>query len=72
MDFEAAAKISGARFTVLKGGLAKLERALGQFMLDVQTGEHGYTEVNPPLLEETRVWNRPAPKFEEDLFKTSQ
>ena len=50
MDFEAAAKISGARFTVLKGGLARLERALGQFMLDVQTGEHGYTEVNPPLL----------------------
>ena len=50
MDFEAAAKISGARFTVLKGGLARLERALGQFMLDVQTGEHGYTEVNLPIL----------------------
>jgi seryl-tRNA synthetase len=50
MDFEAAAKISGARFTVLKGGLARLERALGQFMLDVQTGDHGFTEVSPPLL----------------------
>ena len=50
MDFEAAAKISGARFTVLKGPLARLERALGQFMLDVQTGDHGFTEVNPPLL----------------------
>ena len=50
MDFEAAAKISGARFTVLKGPLARLERALGQFMLDIQTGDHGYTEVNPPLL----------------------
>ncbi len=47
MDFEAAAKISGARFTVLKGELARLERALGQFMLDVQTGEHGYTGGQP-------------------------
>ena len=50
MDFETAAKLSGARFVVLKSGLARLERALGQFMLDVHTGEHGYTEVNPPLL----------------------
>src|SRR5579872_1221981 len=50
MDFEAAAKLSGARFVVLKRGLARLERALGQFMLDLHTGEHGYTEVNPPLL----------------------
>ncbi|MEL6919599.1 MAG: serine--tRNA ligase, partial [Pseudomonadota bacterium] len=49
MDFERAAKISGSRFTVLTGGLARLERALGQFMLDVHTQEHGYTEVNPPL-----------------------
>ena len=50
MDFETAAKLSGSRFVVLKGGLARMERALGQFMLDVHTGEHGYTEVNPPLL----------------------
>ena len=50
MDFETAAKFSGARFVVLKGGLARMERALGQFILDVHTGEHGYTEVNPPLL----------------------
>ena len=71
MDFEAAAKISGARFTVLKGALARLERALGQFMLDVQTGEHGYTEVNPPLLVRDRALFGTAqlPKFAEDLFK---
>jgi len=50
MDFERAAKLSGARFVVLKSGLARLERAIGQFFLDVHTGEHGYTEVNPPLL----------------------
>jgi seryl-tRNA synthetase len=50
MDFEAAARISGARFVVLKGALARLERALGQFMLDIQTSEHGYTEASPPLL----------------------
>jgi seryl-tRNA synthetase len=70
MDFEAAAKISGARFTVLKGGLARLERALGQFMLDVQTGEHGYTEVNPPLLVKSDAVFGTAqlPKFSEDLF----
>src|SRR6185437_8992981 len=48
MDFEAAARMSGARFVVLKGELARLERALGQFMLDIQTREHGYTEVSPP------------------------
>jgi seryl-tRNA synthetase len=71
LDFEAAAKMSGARFAVLKGGLARLERAIGQFMLDLQTDQHGYQEVNPPLLV-----RRPAmfgtgqlPKFEEDLFK---
>jgi seryl-tRNA synthetase len=70
MDFEAAAKISGARFTVLKGGLARLERALGQFMLDVQTGEHGYTEVNPPLLvrDHAMFGTAQLPKFEEDQF----
>src|SRR6266567_6402661 len=50
MDFETAAKLSGARFVVLKRGLARLERALGQFMLDLHTGEPGYIEVNPPLL----------------------
>src|SRR4029078_10958618 len=50
MDFETAAKLSGARFVVLKGGLARMERALGQLFLDVHTGEHGYIEVNPPLL----------------------
>ncbi|MBT3069758.1 serine--tRNA ligase [Rhodomicrobium sp. Az07] len=72
MDFEAAAKISGARFTVLKGSLARLERALGQFMLDVQTGEHGYTEVNPPLLvkDDALYGTAQLPKFAEDLFKT--
>ncbi|WP_210336439.1 serine--tRNA ligase [Rhodomicrobium vannielii] len=73
MDFEAAAKISGARFTVLKGQLARLERALGQFMLDVQTSEHGYTEVNPPLLVRDRALYGTAqlPKFEDDLYKTA-
>ena len=50
MDFETAAKLSGARFVVLKGALARMERALGQMMLDVHTGEHGYEEINPPLL----------------------
>ena len=70
MDFEAAAKISGARFTVLKGGLARLERALGQFMLDVQTGEHGYMEVNPPLLvrDHSMFGTAQLPKFEMDQF----
>ena len=65
MDFEAAAKISGARFTVLKGGLARLERALGQFMLDVQTGDHGYTEINPPLLvkDDAAYGTAQLPKF---------
>jgi seryl-tRNA synthetase len=73
MDFETAAKISGARFTVLKGGLARLERTLGQFMLDVQTGEHGYTEVNPPLLvrDAALFGTAQLPKFSADLFDTS-
>ncbi|MGO9174350.1 MAG: serine--tRNA ligase [Rhodomicrobium sp.] len=73
MDFEAAAKISGARFTVLKGALARLERALGQFMLDVQTGEHGYTEVSPPLLvkDPAMFGTAQLPKFEADLFKAT-
>ena len=71
MDFEAAAKISGARFTVLKGGLARLERTLGQFMLDVQTGDHGYTEVSPPLLvkDDAVFGTAQLPKFADDLFE---
>jgi seryl-tRNA synthetase len=70
MDFETAAKLSGARFVVLKNGLARLERALGQFMLDVHTREHGYTEVAPPLLVRDKVMFGTAqlPKFEEDQF----
>jgi seryl-tRNA synthetase len=73
MDFETAAKISGARFVVLKGALARMERALGQFMLDIHTGEHGYTETNPPLLvrDATAFGTGNLPKFEEDLFKTT-
>src|SRR3954463_5122509 len=73
MDFETAAKLSGARFVVLKGGLARMERALGQFMLDVHTGEHGYTEVNPPLLvsSDTMFGTAQLPKFAEDQFRTS-
>jgi len=71
LDFEAAARMSGSRFAVLKGGLARLERAIGQFMLDVQTGEHGYLEVNPPYLvkNEAMFGTGQLPKFEEDLFQ---
>jgi seryl-tRNA synthetase len=74
MDFETAAKLSGARFTVLKGKLARLERALGQFMLDLHTNEHGYTEVQPPLLvrDETMFGTGQLPKFGEDLFRTTE
>src|SRR5262245_7924097 len=70
MDFETAAKLSGARFVVLKSGLAKLERALGQFMLDVHTRDHGYTEVSPPLLVSSDVMFGTAqlPKFKDDQF----
>lgn len=73
MDFEGAAKIAGARFTILKGQLARLERALGQYMLDVHTQEHGYTEVQPPLLvrDDTMYGTGQLPKFAEDLFKTT-
>jgi seryl-tRNA synthetase len=73
MDFETAAKLSGARFVVLKRGLARLERALGQFMLDVHTTEHGYTEVAPPLLvrDEVMFGTAQLPKFEDDQFETS-
>jgi seryl-tRNA synthetase len=70
MDFEAAAKLSGARFVVLKKGLARLERAIGQFMLDLHTGEHGYTEINPPLLvrDDVMFGTGQLPKFEDDQF----
>jgi seryl-tRNA synthetase len=70
MDFEAAAKLSGARFVVLKKGLARLERAIGQFMLDLHTNEHGYTEINPPLLvrDEVMFGTGQLPKFEDDQF----
>lgn len=73
LDFEAAAKMSGSRFAVLKGGLARLERAIGQFMLDVQTNEHGYLEVNPPYLVRDRAMfgTGQLPKFEDDLFFAS-
>jgi seryl-tRNA synthetase len=73
MDFEAAAKIAGSRFTVLKGQLARLERALGQFMIDVHTGEHGYTEVQAPLLvrDDAMFGTGQLPKFSEDLFRTT-
>ena len=82
MDFETAAKLSGARFVVLKGALARLERALGQFMLDLHTSTYkndegkelgGYTEVNPPLLvrEDTMIGTGQLPKFGEDLFSTA-
>ena len=73
MDFEAASRISGARFVVLKAGLARLERALGQFMLDMQTQEHGYTEVSPPLLvrDEAMFGTGQLPKFAEESFQTT-
>jgi seryl-tRNA synthetase len=73
MDFATAVKLSGARFVILKGKLARLERALGQFMLDLQTGEHGYVEVNPPYLvrDETMYGTGQLPKFEDDLFHTT-
>src|SRR5262249_34137756 len=72
MDFETAAKLSGSRFVVLKKGLARMERALGQFMLDLHTGEHRYTEVNPPLLvkDDVMFGTTQLPKFEDDQFWT--
>ncbi|RUZ73644.1 serine--tRNA ligase [Mesorhizobium sp. M7A.F.Ca.US.006.01.1.1] len=70
MDFERAAKLSGSRFTVLKSGLARMERALGQFMLDLHTTEHGYEEVIPPLMVKDNIMfgTGQLPKFKEDLF----
>ncbi|MFN0217450.1 MAG: serine--tRNA ligase [Hyphomicrobium sp.] len=72
MDFEAAQKISGARFVVLKGALARLERAIGSFMLDLHTSEFGYVEHNPPLLvkDHSAYGTGNLPKFAEDLFRT--
>jgi len=74
MDFETAAKLSGARFVVLKKGLARLERALGQFMLDLHTDEHGYTEVNPPLLvrDDVMFGTAQLPKFRDDQFISAE
>jgi seryl-tRNA synthetase len=73
MDFEAAARLSGARFVVLKGALARLERALGNFMLDLHTREFGYTEVSPPLLvrDEPLFGTGQLPKLADDLFRTT-
>ncbi len=73
LDFETGALIAGARFTFLRGQMARLHRALAQFMLDKQTGENGYTECNPPLLvkDEAAFGTGQLPKFEEDLFTTS-
>jgi seryl-tRNA synthetase len=73
MDFARAGKLSGARFVVLYGALARLERALGQFMLDLHTSEFGYREVSPPVLvkDETMFGTTQLPKFAEDQFKTT-
>src|SRR5262245_52978011 len=71
MDFETAAKLSGARFVVLKGPLARLERALSSFMLDLHTSEHGYAEISPPLLvrDDAMFGTAQLPKFAEDQFE---
>ncbi len=70
MDFETAAKLSGARFVVLKKSLARLERAIGQFMIDLHTNEHGYAEINPPLMvrDAAMFGTTQLPKFEDDQF----
>lgn len=74
MDFETAAKMSGSRFVLMHSGLARLERALAQFMLDTHTTEHGYTEVSPPILvnDKTMFGTGQLPKFAEDQFKTTR
>jgi len=74
MDFETAAKISGARFVILSGALARMERALASFMLDFHTTENGFTEVNPPALvrDNALYGTGQLPKFKEDLFKTEE
>ena len=73
LDFETAAKMSGARFTFLRGQMARLHRALGQFMLDLQTSRNGYTECAPPILvrDEAVFGTNQLPKFAEDLFRTT-
>jgi len=73
MDFTRAAKLSGSRFVVLKGALARFERAIAQFMLDLHTGEFGYTEISPPLLvrDETAFGTGNLPKAAEDMFHTT-
>ena len=73
MDFETAGEISGSRFVILKGALARMERALADFMLDVQTEDFGYTEVSPPLLvrEDVLYGTGQLPKFGDDLFRTT-
>src|SRR5690606_18155541 len=73
LDGDTAAKLSGARFTVLRGQLARLHRALAQFMLDLHTGEHGYEETNVPLLvnADSMRGTGQLPKFEDDLFATT-
>ena len=73
MDFATAAKLAGARFTVLRGPLARMERALGQFMLDLHTQERGYPEtIVPSLVNAAAVYGTGSlPKFEDDLFKTT-
>jgi seryl-tRNA synthetase len=73
MDFATAAKLAGARFTILRGALARLERALGQFMLDLHTGEHGYTEtIVPSLVNDAAAYGTDKlPKFADDLFRTT-
>ena len=74
LDFELGSKLSGARFVSMRGGMAKLHRAIGQMMLDVQTQEHGYEECYTPYLvnEESLIGTGQLPKFSEDLFKTSK
>jgi seryl-tRNA synthetase len=74
LDFEAAAKLSGSRFVVVKAGIARLHRALAQFMLDLHTGEHGYMEIQPPLLVRDHVLfgTGQLPKFGEDQFRTEE
>jgi seryl-tRNA synthetase len=73
MEFEAAARMSGSRFTILRGALARLERALGQFMLDLHTAEHGYEETQVPLLvnDAAAYGTDKLPKFADDLFRTT-
>ena len=73
LDFEAASKLSGSRFVLTRGALARMERALAAFMLDLHTGEYGYTEINPPLLvrDDAAYGTGQLPKFTEDLFRTT-